>query len=181
MAAAEKFFELITFTGSAFEGAFSIYSAQNFGAGNMPRFRQGFRCSVLLSLAGAFVIAVVAAVFGKEMIGILITGEPKELQQIIQVGYEYLVILAFTVPLMFLLCLYRAGLQGMGSTLVPTLSGFVELGIRILSVSVLPGILNKWAVYSATPLGWLAAVILLGASYHQMYRRYTGKQGHSEH
>lgn len=181
MAAAEKFFELITFTGSAFEGAFSIYSAQNFGAGNMPRFRQGFRCSVLLSLAGAFVIAVVAAVFGKEMIGILITGEPKELQQIIQVGYEYLVILAFTVPLMFLLCLYRAGLQGMGSTLVPTLSGFVELGIRIISVSLLPGILNKWAVYFATPLGWLAAALLLGASYHQMYRRYTGKQGHSEH
>lgn len=89
MAAAEKFFELITFTGSAFEGAFSIYSAQNFGAGNMLRFRQGFRCSVLLSLAGAFVIAAVAAVFGKDMIGILITGEPKELQQIIQVGYEY--------------------------------------------------------------------------------------------
>lgn len=75
MAAAEKFFELITFTDSAFEGAFSIYSAQNFGAGNMPRFKQGFRCSVLLSLAGAFVIAAVASVFGKRRIGILITGE----------------------------------------------------------------------------------------------------------
>lgn len=177
MAAAEKFFELITFTGSAFEGAFSIYSAQNFGAGNMPRLKQGFRCSVLLSLAGAFVIAVVASVFGKEMIGILITGEPEELQQVIQVGYAYLVVLAFTVPLMFLLCLYRAGLQGMGSTFVPALSGFVELGIRILSVSLLPGILDKWAVYFASPLGWLAAAFLLGVSYHQMYRRHMRKNG----
>ncbi len=172
MAAAEKFFELITFTGSAFEGAFAIYSAQNFGAGNMPRLKKGLRCSVLLSLAGAFVVAVIASVFGKGMIGLLITGNPKDLQQVIQTGYEYLVILAFTVPLMFLLCLYTAGLQGMGSTLVPTLSGFVELGVRILSVMFLPEILGKRAVYAAIPLGWLAASLLLGVSYHRMYRRH---------
>lgn len=175
MAAAEKFFELITFTGSAFEGAFAIYSAQNFGAGNMPRLKQGFRCSVLLSLAGAFLVAVVAVLFGKEMIGILITGESDDLQQIIQTGCEYLVILAVTVPLMFLLCLYTAGLQGMGHTLVPTLSGFVELGVRIISVSLLPMVLDKWAVYLASPLGWLAAAFLLGVSYHQMYRRHIQK------
>lgn len=172
MAAAEKFFELITFTGSAFEGAFAIYSAQNFGAGNMLRLKKGLRCSVLLSLAGAFVVAVIASVFGKGMIGFLITGDSKDLQQVIQTGYKYLVILAFTVPLMFLLCLYTAGLQGMGNTLVPTLSGFVELGVRILSVMFLPEILGKRAVYSAIPLGWLAASLLLGISYHRIYHRH---------
>lgn len=57
MDAAEKFFELITFTGSAFEGAFAAYSAQNFGTGNMPRLKAGFCCSLLLSLAGAFLAA----------------------------------------------------------------------------------------------------------------------------
>lgn len=179
MAASEKFFELITFIGSAFEGAFGIYSAQNFGAGNMSRLKKGLRCSVLLSLAGASIMAVVVAVFGKELIGVLITGEPGDLQQIIQTGYEYLLILAFTVPLMFLLCLYRAGLQGMGGTLVPTLSGFVELGMRAVSVLALPGILGKWAVYFASPLGWLAAVLLLGISYHQMYRGQIRKRTNS--
>lgn len=171
MAAAEKFFELITFSGSAFEGAFGIYSAQNFGAGDMPRLRKGFRCSVLLSLAGASVMAAVVAAFGRKLIGLLITGESGDMQQIIQTGYEYLVILAVTVPLMFLLCLYRAELQGMGGALVPTLSGFVELGVRIMSVSLLPTVLDKWAVYLASPLGWLAAALLLGVSYHQRYRR----------
>lgn len=113
-AAAEKFFELITFSGSAFEGAFGIYSAQNFGAGDMPRLKKGLHCSVLLSLAGASAMAAAVIAFGRKLIGLLITGEPGDIRQIIQTGYEYLVILAVTVPLMFLLCLYRAGLQGMG-------------------------------------------------------------------
>lgn len=171
MAASEKFFELITFTGSAFEGAFGIYSAQNFGAGDMPRLKKGLRCSVLLSLTGAAGMAAIVVVFGKKLIGLLMTGDPGDLQQIVQTGYEYLVVLALTVPLMFLLCLYRAGLQGMGSALVPTLSAFVELGMRLISVLFLPGILGKWAVYFASPLGWLAALLLLGISYHQTYRR----------
>lgn len=175
MAASEKFFELISFTGSAVEGAFGIYGAQNFGAGDMFRLKQGFRCSVRLSLAGAAVMAAVVAVFGKGLIGLLIAGEPGDVRQIVQTGYEYLVILALTVPLMFLLCLYRAGLQGMGSALVPTLSGFVELGVRILSVLLLPELLGKWAVYFASPLGWLAAMLLLGVSYHQTYRRQLRK------
>lgn len=176
MAASEKFFELITFTGSAFEGAFGIYSAQNFGAGDMLRLKKGLRCSVLLSLAGASIMAVVAVIFGRELIGFLITGDPGDLQQIIQTGYEYLLVLAFTVPLMFLLCMYRAGLQGMGGALAPTLSGFVELGMRAIAVLLLPEILGKWAVYFASPLGWLAAVFLLGISYHRMYRRQIGKR-----
>lgn len=176
MAASEKFFELISFTGSAFEGAFGIFSAQNFGAGDMPRLKKGFHCSVLLSLAGASVMAVVVAVFGKKLISLLITGESSEIQQITQIGYEYLIVLATTVPLMFMLCLYRAGLQGMGSALIPTLSGFVELGIRIISVLLLPEILGKWAVYFANSLGWLAAMVLLGVSYHQMYRKQMWKR-----
>lgn len=41
MAASEKFFGLISLTGSAFEGAFATYSAQNYGARNMSRLKEG--------------------------------------------------------------------------------------------------------------------------------------------
>ena len=94
-------------------------------------------------------------------------GEPGSIEQITQVGYEYLVVLALTVPLMYLVCLYRSGLQGMGSALTPTLSGFLELGLRMVSVVLLSAPLGKWAVYFASPLGWLGAAILLGISYHR--------------
>ncbi len=167
MAAAEKFFELVSFTGGAFEGAFATYSAQNFGAKDMERVKQGLRCSVKLSFTGAGLIAVLVGLFGRGLIRLLVAGEPGSIEQITQVGYEYLVVMALTVPLMYLVCLYRSGLQGMGSALTPTLSGFLELGLRMVSVVLLSAPLGKWAVYFASPLGWLGAAVLLGISYHR--------------
>lgn len=171
MAAAERFFELIALSGSAFEGAFSTYSAQNFGAGNMVRIKEGLRCSIKLSFVGAAGMAVIVGVFGHQLIGLMVSGEPENLQQMMQAGYYYLMVLALTVPVMFLLCLYRSGLQGMGRTFTPTLSGFVELGLRMVVVLFLPGALGRWTIYFASPLGWLGAALLLGISYHRAYRQ----------
>ena len=78
---------------------------------------------------------------------------------------------------MFLLCMYRSGLQGMGSTFAPTLSGFVELGMRLFSVLALPGLLGRWAVYLASPLGWLGAALLLGISYYRVYHKRVRELG----
>lgn len=176
MAAAEKFFELVSFTGSAFEGAFATYSAQNFGAKDMNRVKQGLLCSIRLSFTGAAGIAALVILFGRRLIPLLVAGEAGDIRQIAQVGYEYLVVLAVTVPLMFLLCLYRSGLQGMGSAFAPTLSGFLELGLRMVSVVLLSGTLGKWAVYFASPLGWLGAAVLLGISYHRRAARLSDWQ-----
>lgn len=171
MAATEKFFGLISLTGSALDGAFATYSAQNYGAGNMGRIKEGLRCTILLSLAGAGIMDVIAVLFGRQLIGLPVAGEPGEIAEIVQTGYEYLLVLAVLMPLMYLLCIYRSGLQGMGSTLAPTLSGFVELGLRILAVLLLPGVLGHRAVYLANPLGWLGAMLLLGISYHRVYHK----------
>lgn len=171
MAAAEKYFGLICLVSGGFEGAFATYSAQNFGARRMDRLKAGLWCSVRLSLAGAACVAVLVVIFGRGLIGLLVAGETSNLQQLTQTGYEYLVTLALTVPLMSLTCLYRAGLQGMGNAFAPTLSGFVELGLRILSVTVLPGFFSRWAIYFASPLGWLGAAVLLGVSYHRVYQK----------
>ena len=173
MAAAEKYFGLVTLTGCALDGAFAYFSAQNYGAGRMDRIKAGLRASIWLSLASSAVMAVLLLVFGKQLLGLLITGKPEELQQILQAGYEYLTVLAFTVPLMLLLCLYRSGLQGMGSAFAPTLSGFIELGLRIVSVLFLPNLLGRFAIYLANPLGWLGASILLACSYYRVYHRLT--------
>ncbi len=171
MAAAEKYFGLLNITGNALEGAFSTYAAQNYGAGRMDRMQEGLRCSIRLALISAGIMDVLVLVLGRQLIGLLVSGEPQEVQAITQAGYTYLLVMALLIPLMFLLCLYRSGLQGMGSTFAPTLSGFVELGLRLLSVLLLPGLLGRWAVYLANPLGWLGAMLLLGISYHKVYKK----------
>ena len=171
MAAAEKYFGLLNIAGNALEGAFATYSAQNYGAGKMGRVQAGLRCSVKLALLSALVMDGLIVLFGRRLIGLLVTGNPQEMEEVIQSGYTYLVVLALLIPLMFLLCLYRSGLQGMGSTFAPTLSGFIELGIRLAIVLLLPGLWGRWAVYLANPLGWVGAALLLGVSYHRQYKR----------
>lgn len=171
MAAAEKYFGLLNITGSALEGAFSTYAAQNYGAGRMDRMQEGLRCSIRAALVSSAFMDVLVLLLGRQLIGLLVSGDPQELQAIVQAGYTYLMVMALLIPLMFLLCLYRSGLQGMGSTFAPTLSGFVELGLRLFSVLLLPGILGRWAVYLANPLGWLGAMLLLGISYHRVFKK----------
>ncbi len=105
------------------------------------------------------------------MIRLLVTGSDQEMQQVIQIGYENLLVIGGTLPLLYLLYLYRSGLQGMGSTLVPMLSGFVELGLRLISVGLLPEIMGRWGIYLADPLGWVGAFLLLCSSYHYVYKK----------
>jgi len=171
MAAVEKYFGLINLPGDALEGAFANFSAQNYGAGRMDRLKDGLKCSVLLALASWAVMAVGLLTWGRELLSLLVSGSPGELEQLLRTGYEYLTVLVLSIPLMFLLCLYRSGLEGMGSVLAPTVSGFVELGLRILAVLFLPGLMGRWAVYLANPLGWLGALLLLAVSYHRTYRQ----------
>lgn len=170
MAAVEKYFGLIDLPGGALEGAFANFSAQNYGAGRMDRLKDGLRCSVLLALASWGVMAAGLLAWGRELLGLLVSGSPEELERLLGVGCEYLTVLVLSIPLMYLLCLYRSGLEGMGNVLAPTLSGFMELGLRIVAVLFLPRLLGRWAVYLADPLGWLGALLLLAVSYHRVYR-----------
>lgn len=171
MAAAEKYFGLINLPGGALEGAFANFSAQNCGAGRMDRLRDGLRCSILLALASWGVMALGLLAWGRELLSLLVSGTPGELEALLSTGCEYLTVLVLTIPLMYLLCLYRSGLEGMGNVLAPTLSGFIELALRILAVLFLPGLLGRWAVYLANSLGWLGALLLLAVSYYRTYRR----------
>lgn len=171
MAAAEKYFGLINLPGDALEGAFANFSAQNYGAGNMDRLHDGLRCCVLLALGSWGIIAAGLLAWREELISLLVSGNPAEIQQLVSVGGEYLMVLSLSIPLMYLLCLYRSGLEGMGSVLASTFSGFIELGMRIVSVLLLPSLLGRWGVYFANPLGWISALLLLAVSYHQVYRR----------
>ncbi len=177
MAVVEKYFGLLNLPGDALEGAFANFSAQNYGAGRLDRFKEGLRCSVLLALACWGVIAVGVLGWGRELLGLLVSGSPEELELLLNVGCEYLTVLVLSIPMMYLLCLYRSGLEGMGNVLAPTFSGFMELGMRIMAILFLPKLLGRWAIYIANPLGWLSALLLLAFSYYRVYRQKSGKRG----
>ena len=73
--------------------------------------------------------------------------------------------------MLYLLFIYRTTLQGLGDTVVPMASGFVELAFRIGSALLLPVLIGYWGVYLAEITAWIGAGIFLIIGYYRRLKR----------
>lgn len=65
-----------------------------------------------------------------------------------------------------LLFIYRFTLQGLGNSVVPTVSGVMELIMRVGAALFLAGPFGFAGVVAANPLAWVGACVPLGAAYY---------------
>lgn len=152
-----------------FGNAFSIFIAQNYGAGQSERIRRGIRGAVLTSMLFGLLSSLVVFVFAKELMLLFVAAEETA---VIAEGVRYLRIEgAFyaLIGLLFLLYgLYRAlGRPGMSVVLT-----VVSLGIRVAlayALSMLPA-LGVTGIWWSVPIGWLLADAL-GVGYYLLNRK----------
>ena len=162
MTAANCYFSILSMLGGSLEGAVATYCGQNTGANRNDRVRSGVRSGALLTLIFAC-ITILAAYFSAPYLIRLITGDSAA--EALKTGIFALRCSACFLPALHLLFLYRAALQGMGDAVTPMLSGFMELGMRVVCVLALTEYIGPVAACIADGLGWLAAAILLMAKY----------------
>ena len=153
--AASKVEQLTTQPMMTFGITMATYGGQNLGAGRLDRIRQGTRRCVEISTVVNLACAALVAFLGK-----------------------YLVRLG-------LLFIFRNVLQGVGSTLVPLLAGFIELVMRTAVVFTLPRYIGYTGVCLANPVAWIGATIPLVIAYlfvmRRMERRQRAEATMSEH
>lgn len=170
MAAASRYFTLMNMTGGALEGAVATFSGQNTGAELHDRVRRGTAIAAKLALALSILTAILAAIFAPQLIGFITgTSDPEALR----LGVYALRCTALFLPALYMLCLYRAALQGMGDAVTPMLSGFAEMAIRLICVLLLPGCIGYTAACIADGTGWLAAAGLIMVRYFYADRKAT--------
>ena len=173
MAAASRYFAIISMSGGCLEGAVATFSGQNFGAGQIGRIRTGVKKAVRLSiLMAAFAIVVSWSVTPGLIY--LITGTNET--EMFELGVYALRCSLVFLPCLHLLYIYRPAIQGMGSSVTPMLSGFAELGMRILSVFCLTNWLGYTSACIADGLGWMLAAALLWARYRMVIKKYGSDQ-----
>ena len=142
-----------------FGNAFSIFIAQNFGAGKTDRIRKGILSAVLTSVSFSLIISLAVFIFAEPLMSLFIdAGETA----VISEGVRYLRIEgAFyaLIGILFLLYgLYRAlGKPGMSVVLT-----IISLGTRVAlayALSALPffGVTGIWW---SVPIGWFLADLL---------------------
>ncbi len=155
--AAARFQGLIEIAGTALGNAAGTFTGQNFGAGKMDRVRNGLRRSAQIGFLLAVSIGLIMIFFGKPLLSLFIREEAGVSDQVMGFGYDFLRIMAAGLPMLYLLFVYRTTLQGLGDTVVPMVSGFVELALRIGTALLLPMVIGYWGVYLAEIAAWIGA------------------------
>lgn len=148
--------------------AMTTYVAQNAGARQPDRILRGVRQTTFLSIGLALLLGLAIFFGGTAMVRVFVgDGSPI----VVAMAHEYLVINAALYWALALLFVIRNVLQGLGSTLAPTMSGVAELIARaIIGLLVIEHVGFIGAIIAA-PAAWFAALIpLLGAWYFQRRR-----------
>lgn len=139
----------------------TTFVAQNYGAKQIDRIKQGIKSAIFLSLITACIISLLMLVYGKNIISLFLSSESDNYVEIIAISYEYLSVMAKGLWILYLLHTVRYILQGLGNTMVPLYSSIVELGLRIFSVTCLSLYIHEYAVYFAEINAWIGALIVL--------------------
>ena len=169
--ASNKLYGVLEIAASSCGYSVITYVGQNLGANKIDRIRSGMRIAVIVSVATSLVIAAVMIFFGETIVGAFISGSPEEFLEATRVGYLYLVVMSICLPILYILHVVRSGIQGMGDTVLPMVSGIAELLMRTSGVLLLPAILGENGIFIAEVLAWLGADIILIPSYYITLRK----------
>lgn len=167
---AVKLYGLLEIAASSFGLAAAAYVSQNYGANKMNRIRQGVRAGVVMGAAVALACSAVMVFGGKSILRLFIDTSAV-MDEVLGYGYGFLEILAVFFPFLYILYILRAALQGINNTVVPMLSSFAQLMMRLLCATVLTRFIGYEGIFWGEVTAWLFADAVLFAAYRLEMRR----------
>ena len=153
-----------------FGNAFSIFIAQNYGAGKNDRIRKGIRCAVAASVLFSLAVSFLVFVFAGPLMGLFIdSGEAS----VIAEGTRYLRIEGSFYALIGILFLLYGLYRAIGNPGMSVILTVVSLGTRVAlayALSAVPafGVVGIWW---SVPIGWFLADALGAGYYFILYRK----------
>ena len=167
--AARRHFNLLYVVGNGLEGALATFAGQNWGANQKKRIVHGTRTAVAMGISSSVVIAAFVCLFAEPLIRFYL---PNSAIETIRIGTAALRVEAVFLPTLYLLCEYRAAIQGMGNAILPMLSGFLELLMRLLCAWLLPVVAGRSGLYFTDGLTWLVTMLMLLICYQVLRKKH---------
>ncbi len=161
---AGKIYALLEIAASSYAMAVVAYVSQNYGAGEKDRIRSGVRISVIMGVATALICSFIMIFFGTEFMKLFVDADTVS-EEIFSYGQKYLLILGIFYPLLYILYIMRASLQGLGNTFIPMISSFGQLIMRVLCALILTRFIGYSGIYYGEISAWILADLILVATY----------------
>ena len=164
--ATNKLYGLLESSALSFGFATSTFIAQNYGAGNMVRIKEGFRKATVLALVSSVIISVVMLIGGKQILRLFIAADEGASEAILALAYQYLSVMSILLFILYLLHTYRNALMGLGNTMMPMVSGIVEFIMRVGVALIMPSLLGEKGLFLAEPAAWTGCLLVLAVAYY---------------
>lgn len=148
--------------------AVSMYAAQNLGGRRPDRIRKGVMQAMWIAVAASIVIGALLITFSVPMVRLFI-GEGSD--EVVDLAHLMLVINGFSYWALGLVFVVRGALQGLGHTLIPTVTGIVELTMRVAAAVILGVAFGFVGVALSNPMAWIGAICLLIPAYLRAHRK----------
>lgn len=165
--ATNKLYGLLEMAAISYGYAIVTYVGQNLGAKRPDRIKKGVRASAVIAAITSAVISVVMILWGKTILFLFISGDPKQTQQVLEIAYRYLFIMACFLWILYFLYVYRSALQGLGDTVIPMMSGVAEFVMRVGVALLLPLAMGENGIFYAEITAWTGAAVLLAVNYYR--------------
>ena len=149
-----------------FGNAFSTFIAQNYGAKEFRRIKEGIKNAIIFSTLFSILVSIIVWVFAENLLLLFIK---KEEIEILKVGIEYLHIegaFYFGIGFLFLLYGYYRAVEKPGISVVLTI---ISLGTRVVLAYVLSSFIGTKGIWWSVPIGWFLADIT-GIIYYFYYK-----------
>lgn len=164
--ATNKLYGILEIAATSYGYAMITYVGQNLGAKKADRIRQGQRAAIVIAIITSVVIAAFMILCGKVILSSFISGTPEEVTETLRIAYYYLVIMSLFLPVLYVLHVTRATIQGMGNTVLPMASGIAEFVMRTGAALLLPLLVGDTGIFYAEILAWIGADLILIPSYY---------------
>ncbi len=138
--------------------AISTFTAQNIGAKQHERVREGYIAGYKIIISFALAMALIIAMFYKPIIAMFLDTEGGSYA--LDIGYRYLRFIGYFFVVIGFKSITDGVLRGAGDMTVFTISNLVNLSIRVTVAFRFAPVFGVQAVWTAIPMGWAANYII---------------------
>ena len=169
--ATNRLYGMFECTAIALGSAITTFMSQNFGANKPERLRRGFKTSFVIVVVFSIVVALFMLLSGKFLLSIFIDPEEAGALTSLAIAYKYLFIMLLSLPILYLIYLYRSTLQAIGNAFWSMLSGVAEFVVRVLFATIIYDTFSTECIYYVESSAWIGALLVLIIPAHYYLKR----------
>ena len=137
--------------------SYSTYTAQNEGAGQTLRIREGFRATSGIIITLSAIISFIAFIFAPNLITLFVS---KEATEVIAVGVSYLRFVSLFYVLLGFIVMFYGFFRGLGAIKISILMTIVSQGLRVVLAYSFAPTLGFSGICWAIVVGWFLSDLL---------------------